>query len=209
MKPQRIIALSLVLMLSIFLTNSGLSQTTGDTVKKTSVKLFYVYSDKGVKNSNFFAPSGWLGDYADLTFKADCSDNPYAGSTCIKITYRSKASGGTRWAGIYWQNPANNWGDIKEAGVNLTGIKRLTFWARGEKGDERIEEFKIGGINGLYPDSDTAKIGPLLLTTQWKQYTIELTGKNLSHIIGGFAWSANLENNSNGCTFYLDEIRYE
>ena len=88
-------------------------------------------------------------------------------------------------------------------------MRKLTFWARGEKGGERIEEFKMGGISGPYPDSATASIGPLILTPEWKQYAIDLVGKDLSHVIGGFAWSANLDNNPNGCTFYLDEIRYE
>ncbi len=174
-----------------------------------AVKLFYVYSDKDAANSNFFIPSGWMGDYADLTLDNGWSDNVYSGSTCIKISYSNRASSGARWAGMYWQNPANNWGSKEHAGVNLRGVSRLTFWARGEKGGERIEEFKMGGITGPYPDSDTAGIGPVVLTPQWKQYTIDLKGKDLSHIIGGFAWAANLDGNPQGCTFYLDEIRYE
>jgi len=174
-----------------------------------SVKLFYVYSDQDSENSNFFIPSGWMGDYADLKLDPGWEQDAYEGGTCIKITYSNRASSGARWAGMYWQNPANNWGTKENAGANLTGIKKLTFWARGEDGGERIEEFKMGGIAGPYPDSATAGIGPVVLTSGWKQYTIHLKGKNLSHVIGGFAWSANLDNNPQGCTFYLDEIRYE
>jgi hypothetical protein len=185
------------------------SETSDTLVEKSSMKLFYVYSDHGTQDSNFFIPSGWMGDYADLTLRTDSTDNPYAGTTSIKITYNNRASSGARWAGMYWQNPAKNWGNVKKAGIDLRGVKKLTFWARGEKGGERIEEFKMGGINGSYPDSATASIGPVVLTPEWKQYTIDLKGKNLSHVIGGFAWSANLDNNPNGCTFYLDEIRYE
>ena len=188
---------------------ASMSQTTNEAIEKSSIKLFYVYSDKGAKDSSFFIPSGWMGDYADLTLQADNTNNPYAGTTCIKITYRNRASSGARWAGIYWQNPASNWGDSEKGGINLTGVTKLTFWARGEKGEERIEEFKMGGLSGPYPDSATANIGPVILTPEWKQYTIDLVGKDLSHVIGGFAWSANLDNNPNGCTFYLDEIRYE
>jgi hypothetical protein len=33
-------------------------------------------------------------------------------------------------------------------------MTKLTFWARGEKGGERIEEFKIGEIKGVYSDSE-------------------------------------------------------
>ena len=176
---------------------------------KSAVKLFYVYSDKDAANSAFFIPSGWLGDYADLTMDTGWGDRPYSGPSCIKIVYRNRASNGARWAGMYWQNPANNWGNRENAGIDLRGIKKLTFWARGERGTERIEEFKMGGISGPYPDSGTAGIGPVVLTPEWKQYTIDLTGKDLSRVIGGFAWSANLDNNPQGCVFYLDEIRYE
>ena len=62
---------------------------------------------------------------------------------------------------------------------------------------------------GRYSDSDTASIGPVVLTQDWKQYTIDLRGKDLGYIIGGFAWSTNIDVNPDGATFYLDEIRYE
>ena len=203
-----LLALAMIVILG-YNVKTSMPQTTNDAIEKSSMKLFYVYSDKGANDSNFFIPSGWMGDYADLTLQADNTNNPYAGTTCIKITYKNRASGGARWAGIYWQNPASNWGNLEKGGINLTGVRKLTFWARGEKGGERIEEFKMGGISGPYPDSATASIGPLILTPEWKQYAIDLVGKDLSHVIGGFAWSANLDNNPNGCTFYLDEIRYE
>ena len=115
---------------------------------------------------------------------------------------------GAKWAGVYWQNPANNWGNRK-GGFDLNGATKLTFWARGDKGDERIEEFKIGGVTGDYPDTDTAMIGPVILTKEWREYTIDLRGKDLSYVSGGFAWSTNTDVNAQSCTFYLDDIKYE
>jgi hypothetical protein len=200
-------ALSFFIACGVFCGTAGAQ--TGTQKPATSVKLFYVYSDKDDSNSNFFIPSGWLGDYADLALDTGWSENPYAGRTCIRISYSNRASGGARWAGMYWQNPENNWGNVENSGVDLRGISKLTFWARGEKGGEQIQEFKMGGISGSYPDSDTAGIGPVTLTPEWKQYTIDLAGKDLSHVIGGFAWSTNLDTNPQGCTFYIDEIRYE
>ena len=50
--------------------------------------------------------------------------------------------------------------------------------------------------------------GVIMLTTSWQQVTIDLTGQNLPHIIGGFAWVANNGDNPNGATFYLDNIMY-
>jgi len=171
-------------------------------------KTFYVYSDDK-STDNHFIPSGWLGDYPDIAMDQSSIETFRSGLTCIKITYSNKASKNARWAGVYWQEPANNWGTIENAGFDLNGAKKLTFWARGENGGERIEEFKMGGIAGAFGDSDTAGIGPIVLTQEWQQYTINLSGKNLKKIVGGFAWSANLDNNPQGCTFYLDDIKYE
>jgi len=170
-------------------------------------KLFAVYTDKA-SPSNHYIASGWMGDFNDVTLNDAWTENPHSGASCIKIVYTSKASNGARWAGVYWQNPANNWGSRK-GGFDLTGATRLTFWARGENGGERIEEFKLGGITGEYPDSDAAGIGPVILTKEWKQYTIDLRGKDLSYVSGGFCWATNLDVNPNGVTFYLDEIVYE
>ncbi|MBU1905400.1 MAG: hypothetical protein KJ923_00165 [Candidatus Omnitrophica bacterium] len=168
---------------------------------------FYVFADRGSIN-NHFIPSGWMGDYGDLKYQGASQEDPYLGDSCIKIIYNGEATQGARWAGMFWQNPANNWGDI-DGGFDLSKATKLSFWARGEKGEERIEEFKVGGIMGEYYDSDSAAIGPVILNKEWTQYTIDLKGKDMSYIIGGFVWSANIDNNPEGATFYLDEIKFE
>ncbi|MFH1231482.1 MAG: hypothetical protein V1709_08320, partial [Planctomycetota bacterium] len=168
---------------------------------------FYVYADRGSIN-NHYIPSGWMGDYGDIKYDGASKDDAYLGDSCIKIIYNAQASQGARWAGIFWQNPANNWGDA-DGGFDLSKAEKVSFWARGEKGAERIEEFKVGGIMGEYFDSDSASIGPVILNKEWTQYTIDLKGKDMSYIIGGFVWAANIDNNPEGATFYLDEIKYE
>jgi len=175
--------------------------------KKQEAVPFYVYADRSSMN-NHFIPSGWLGDYGDIKYENASKEDPYLGDSCIKIAYSGKASQGARWAGIYWQNPANNWGSI-DAGYDLSKATKLTFWARGEKGGERINEFKIGGLMGEYSDSDAAGIGPVILNKDWTQYSIDLKGKDMSYIIGGFCWATNIDENPEGATFYLDEIKYE
>jgi hypothetical protein len=176
---------------------------TDSSVKNT----FYVYSDKGAR-VNHFIPSGWMGDYGDLKLDDGNTTDPADGKTCIKVTYTGKATQGANWAGIFWQHPANNWGE-KPGGFDLSTMKRITFWARGAEGGEKIAEFKVGGITGEHGDSDSASIGPVSLTKDWKKYTIDLADKNLSHIVGGFCWSASRDDNPNGFVIYLDEIRYE
>jgi hypothetical protein len=168
---------------------------------------FSVYTDESAPD-NHFASTGWMGDYADITVDGAFTVNPRSGSTSIKVTYSKMASQGAGWAGVYWQEPGNNWGN-RPGGFDLTGATKLTFWARGDKGGEVINEFKMGGIKGQYPDSTAAGIGPVVLTQEWKQYTINLTGKPLTNVIGGFCWATSLDKNPNGAVFYLDDIRYE
>ncbi len=173
-----------------------------------SGEFFYVYQDFASRE-NHYIPSGWMGDYGDMKIVQNCTISPQSGKFCIEIKYDTKKrSQGAGWAGIFWQNPANNWGDMK-GGYNLTGAKRLTFWARGEKGGEILNEVKIGGIRGVYSDSDSTAIGPITLTKEWKKYTIDLTGLDLSYISGGFCWATSADMNPGGMTFYFDEIRYE
>ena len=74
-----------------------------------------------------------------------------------------------------------------------------------------INEFKMGGMSsGDYPDSDSASTPPIQLTKEWKKYEIDLRGRDLSHVIGGFCWATNIDiNNPDGIVFYLDDIQYE
>ncbi|MFH1441864.1 MAG: hypothetical protein ABIH18_07500 [Candidatus Omnitrophota bacterium] len=176
-------------------------------IKKSESMPFYVYADS-TSPKNHFIPSGWMGDYGDMKLNTRSKEDPYLGDTCIKIVYSGKATQGARWAGMYWQHPANNWGNI-DSSYDLSKSTKLAFWARGEKGGERIEEFKIGGIMGEFSDSDTAGIGPVILNKEWTQYSIDLKGKDLSFIIGGFCWATNIDVNPEGAAFYLDEIKYE
>ena len=85
----------------------------------------------------------------------------------------------------------------------------IAILSKGEKGDERIMEFKLGGLGNDYPDSDSVGIGPVDLTAEWEQYTIDLTDIDLSYINGGFCWATNADSNPEGAVFYLDDIQYE
>ena len=168
---------------------------------------FYVYH--GFRSpDNHYAPSGWMGDYGDLGYNDHYKQRPADTKTIIRVTYSAKGSRDAGWAGIYWQNPANNWGN-REGGFNLNGAKNLVFMARGEKGDESVSEFKVGGIEGNFRDSGSAAIGPLTLTKKWEKYTIPLDGQELSSIAGGFCLTLSRQDNPDGAVVYLDNIRFE
>jgi hypothetical protein len=156
---------------------------------------------------NFFYPDGWMGDINDINLNCNCIVKPYSGNSCIQIQYTPR--GTQTWAGIYWVYPNNNWGD-KPEGRNLTGAKTLNIKARGNKGGE-MAEFKIGGISEKYSDSvnPARSTGPITLTSDWREYTIDLNGCDLSNIIGGFCWVTNAIQNPNGSTIYLDDIIFK
>jgi hypothetical protein len=173
---------------------------------KSGFKPFYVYTDVGTKD-NHYSPYGMMGDISALTIEQGSYENPHSGKTCIKVMYDPKGSSG--WSGMYWTEPANNWGD-KGFGFNLTGAERISFWARGEEGGEIISNFIMGGIQGKQTeDSDSRAVGPIELSSEWKQYFIYIEGSDLSNIIGGFCFTITKTNNLMGATFYLDDIVYE
>lgn len=175
-----------------------------------AVNPFFIYTERGSRE-NRYIPSGYMGDFSDIKMNPGWEKNPKSGKYCIRVEYSAQRKQDAGWSGVYWQSPANNWGD-KRGGFNLTGYKKLTFWVRGEKGGETLDKFGMGGIAGQQQEGDTDGsdiTDNLELTKEWKQHTINLTGLDLSHIIGGFLWAANADSNPDGMVFYLDEIRYE
>lgn len=217
-----LISASVVLAGGVFAAPSDKAASGGTKGTPVTGDVFFIFTERGSR-LNHYIPSGWMGDYGDLKFnqgwkenvdKPKTSKKAAAGEakdeTCIQVKYTAERKQGAGWAGIYWQNPANNWGD-KRGGFDLSGYKKLKFWARGEKGGEIVDKFFIGGITGQTEegDSDEASLSPVELTKDWKEYSIDLTGLDLSHIIGGFGMAANAEVNPNGFTIYVDEIRLE
>lgn len=190
---------------------AGLENVMAKGVKPASptgeFKKFYVYADQGYFK-NHFIPAGWMGDYGDVSLSDASTVTPQSRRTCIRVKYSAQRKQGAGWAGVYWQDPANNWGNIK-GGFDLTGAKKLTFWARGEKGGEVVTEFKMGGITGEFSDSASGSVGPIVLTNEWRQYTIDLASEDLSLVIGGFAFIVSAMENPDGAIFYIDEIAYE
>ena len=172
---------------------------------KKEIMPFILYDDITYAS---FIPSGYMGDFGVLKLDTQSVTSPKVGARCISVRYSSEYQE-EKWAGVYWQNPALNWGD-KNGGKNLSKAKFLTFWARGESGKEVVIEFGIGGIESrkFNGDSGEASIGPIFLSKKWEKYIIDLKKVNLKQIIGGFFWIATIDDNPNGLIFYLDEIKY-
>ena len=109
--------------------------------------------------------------------------------------------------GQVWQSPPNDWGD-KPGGWNITGAKRLSFWARGEQGGE-VASFQLGllGSDKKFFDSASAKREQVTLTTEWQSFQIDLSGKDLNRIKTGFAIT--VAGSGRPFTIYLDDVKYE
>ena len=90
------------------------------------------------------------------------------------------------------------------------------------QGEDAVDQFGLGvadhgvvhvielgllGKDKPYPDTASAKLDKVKLTKEWKQYTFDLKGKDLTRIKTGFScvWAAE----GKAITFYLDDVRYQ
>ncbi len=193
---------------------------------------FDVYTDN-YSAGNHFAARGKMNSNGDSDFVPAMNENwtkdPHSGCTCIKATLKSNSNKkNPNWGGWYFMNgilqgdetaPEENWGDYQDAGVDLTGAKTLTFWAKGAKGGEQVQFFAFGvgrdastgKKTNPYPDSSSKVSLTVTLTTKWKKYTLSgLNKKDLSYVLGGFGWVASASDNKmKNISFYIDDIRYD
>jgi hypothetical protein len=63
------------------------------------------------------------------------------------------------------------------------------------------------GLDKKFPDSATGSVGPIKLTKEWLEYSIDLAGKDLTRIKTGFLWT--LDGQGTPVVFFLDDIRFE
>ena len=149
-----------------------------------------------------YVPSGFMGATRAIKVDPNSKEKPHQGGHCIECTYDLTGE----WGGVVWQSPENDWGD-KAGGLNLTGCKRLSFWAKGAQGGEEMT-FGVGLIDRAKPFFDTAKEElKVTLTKDWKEYEIDLSEADCGRIKSGFFWS--LAGQGKKLKFYLDDIRYE
>lgn len=183
-----------------------------------------VYSDVSAAGNHFLAFAKIPGANSAASINGSFANSPHSGATSIRCEFRNTT--GDNFAGFYFLNgilpsgafaPQLNFGTVPNAGINLTSATALTFWARGENGGERIEFF-MGGVGrnpvtgdavAPFPDSTPVVRTPVTLSAQWRQFRIDLAGRDLSYVLGGFGWISNATNNPQGAVFYLDDIQYE
>ena len=193
-------------------------------------KAYDVYTDADAAGNHFASRGRFpasVGDVQVPPMNEVWSQSPRSGVTAIEAKFNSTqfGTGDEGWGGWYFLNgvlagsevsPGVNWGEHANAGVDLRGARRLTFWARGANGGERVEFFAFGVGNTKapwMPCPDSAKkvsLGYVKLSSDWRKFTIDVSKANLRYVLGGFGWVTSVqENDGRDITFYLDDIQYD
>jgi hypothetical protein len=159
-----------------------------------------------------FMATGWMGDAPTSVLFVDCTGpraSQAALGNCHQITYTPPMASPTTmgWAGINWQNPQGYWDDPPEPFVGYPmpcGATKISFYARGEKGGESVD---FWGGNKAYQ----ARLDKVVLTKEWKQYSMPFTGMPDGNVTVGFGWAmgGDLAAAGGKAVFYLDDIKWE
>jgi hypothetical protein len=164
-----------------------------------------------------FISSGYMCDGKDVVLvpgkpgdPTDCNGQRASASAvgkCHTITYTP--AGTNKWAGVYWQYPANNWG-TSPGYLIPSGATKVSFQAKGVAGGEKVK-FIVGGIATGMPHGDTVGATQVFtLTKNWAQYSISIGGQSYaSGVIGGFGWAMAATDAGAAANFSVDDIKWE
>jgi hypothetical protein len=169
----------------------------------TPVEVPFVLYDDDVRGPLMpYDPWGLMGAAGAVDVDPAWDDSPHTGETCMRVEVVMNGM----WAGAAWLNPQNDWGDLP-GGYNLSDASKLTFWARGEKGGEKVD-FKVAILQDdkAYPDSAKEQEKSVRLRAGWKQYKLWLRGDK-ERVKCGFAWVVGAADQDT--VFYLDDIQFE
>jgi hypothetical protein len=110
-----------------------------------------------------------------------------------------------------------------DAGLDLTGAKKMRFWVMGEEGNEKIK-FKIAGksldnIQDRSPNRPTNSIfesESFALTTEevtlannWKRYEVDLSGVSLDDITHPFGFELSKSNGAQKQVIYIKGLVFD
>jgi hypothetical protein len=164
-----------------------------------------------------FVPSGWMGEYTALKIE-NSTVRPHFGPYSQMLSYQPKSSG-EGWAAVAWQFPQNNWGERPGKNLSANHYRSVTVWARGVP-DSKTHmlpkiQFKAGGNTNpdktKYPyQASFEVVGDFIsLTDDWKQYSLDLSGQDLSQVISALTVVIKAQDvGPSGATFYLEDIEY-
>ncbi len=211
-----IISLGLLLFLSI--------RTAGDELEQVKPKVlgsgdfrYWSFEIEGVMSKTwktlvppaqideFFLPAGWAGKKDSIQLDKEWTSEFYSTPSSIKVIFTPCSPEKKDFAGILWVDVLF---PKYSQGVNMEEVDKLTFWARGDSGGEKVE-FRVGGTQSEYPQPSLST-GVIPLKETWQEYSIDFQDEpHLNQVFAGFSFITNGELNPDGCTFYLDDITYK
>jgi hypothetical protein len=92
------------------------------------------------------------------------------------------SASGYGWAGVFWQYPLNNWGNLGGGYPIPPGATTISFWARGRDGGEKVQfftgegDFSLQGASCSDYVATTSTNATFPPTPAWTHYTIDLGG---------------------------------
>ena len=165
---------------NLAVTSTSISATNGNNKPNLVAKAnfpFYVYDD-GYNQP--YIPTAYMGNFKMMGLKMECTNEKHSGERSIKISY----GGSDGWYGVACVDPPDDWGD-KLGGYNLNGAKTYSFWAKTDTpGLEATIGFGLIDKDKAFPDTEKKSI-KINLTTEWKEYAINVQGLDLSCIRSG------------------------
>jgi hypothetical protein len=188
--------------------------------------IVYVYKDFA-DAVNTFTQKAKIDD-GNSSYVADLNENYFESALTENSVIEARVTTrGNSWGGWLFLNgylpkgettPKLSFGEVPNAGMDLSGATDLIFQARGAQGGERVEFFTAGlGYDGetnqpmaAYPDSSTKRsLGFVTLTNEWTTYDIDVSQADLSSIGCGFGFVVSGTKSGDGETvFYLDDIHF-
>jgi hypothetical protein len=194
---------SIIFKAVILLSLPALLFFLGNRNVSGSISEFYVFKDFD-SQANHFLKTEKMGDYDSINYRKDLNNPSPKDGSSLEVIYDPRGYETHNSSSLSWVVSE----DEPKSKYDLKGAKRLVFYARGKYGGE-IVQFNIGSIALGSDRLSTASSGPIVLSDDWREYSIDLEGLNLTNTIMGFAIELNRFDNPDGAVFYLDEIRYE
>lgn len=159
-----------------------------------------------------FSEKKIAGDANSIKVDEDFVDPENHCEFCTYIEYRPGPQG---MAGFAYEN---------DAGLDLTGAKKVRFWMMGEEGNEKIK-FKIAGKSPDNTQQDRQPNRPtnsifesegFALTTEevtlandWKRYEVDLSGVSLDDITHPFGFELSKGNGAQKQVIYIKGLVYD
>ena len=170
--------------------DAGIPQTAGTSLP------FYL--------DEHFAASGYMGD-AEVPgnlIDTPCQDDEVNDTAhCHRFTV---APGTEGWSGLWWQSPADNWGEVAGLGLLIeSGAQKVKFKAWSATGGEVIDFFV-----GYSSDGFTASKPLVTLTTEPTVYEVDINCYTYQHVAGGFGWSVDTAELQEAANIFVAEVEW-